>query len=255
MNVNPIKFDMRHAPKVTSSLVRLGGAGDGGYLVDTRAIENTKYVIGLGMFFDWRFEKDLAAKAGCMMEMHDYSVTNNRFRIWIFAGILRLLAGKINYSELYNRIMKYTEYKNLFSKTEHKHFKTKIGNSAVGTTNLTTVLSKRENVFLKVDIEGSEYEILDEIIKLQSSFSGIVIEFHDFWLHYEKIYDFLELIEMNVAHMHVNTAVIPNKDTGEGVIEITLTPYVSESVRTDIHALDEFIPGTEMYAEVMFDES
>ena len=33
--------------------------------------------------------------------------------------------------------------------------------------------------YLKVDIEASEYRILDDIIKHQNTFSGIAIEFHD----------------------------------------------------------------------------
>jgi FkbM family methyltransferase len=50
---------------------------------------------------------------------------------------------------------------------------------------------KHAPFFLKIDIEGSEYRILEEIIELQDFICGIVIEFHNIDLHEDKILSFI----------------------------------------------------------------
>ena len=42
-------------------------------------------------------------------------------------------------------------------------------------------------VFFKIDIEGSEYRILDDLINYQKVIEGLVVEFHNVDLHLEKI--------------------------------------------------------------------
>ena len=46
---------------------------------------------------------------------------------------------------------------------------------------LDTILKKIsiKKIFLKIDIEGDEYKILDQIIKNSENLTGLVIEFHN----------------------------------------------------------------------------
>ena len=50
---------------------------------------------------------------------------------------------------------------------------------------------KSNKIFLKIDIEGSEYRILDDLIRYQDLIKGLVIEFHNIDLHMEKILNFI----------------------------------------------------------------
>ena len=56
--------------------------------------------------------------------------------------------------------------------------------------------------FFKIDIEGSEYRILDDIIKFQDLISGLVIEFHDIDNHKEKIINFIKNFKLILCHIH-----------------------------------------------------
>ena len=57
-------------------------------------------------------------------------------------------------------------------------------------------------LFLKIDIEGSEYRILDDLIRYQDKITGLVIEFHNIDLHIEKILNFLKNFKLNLVHIH-----------------------------------------------------
>ena len=64
---------------------------------------------------------------------------------------------------------------------------------------------KLENlIFFKIDIEGSEYRILDELIDYQDKICGLIIEFHDIDLHREKINNFIKKFNLTLTHIHPN---------------------------------------------------
>ena len=59
-----------------------------------------------------------------------------------------------------------------------------------------------------MDIEGSEYEILDQLASANSSFSGIAVELHSFdeaHLEYADLFSDLHRY-FKVAHVHVNNS-------------------------------------------------
>jgi hypothetical protein len=87
----------------------------------------------------------------------------------------------------------------------------------------------REAVFLKMDIEGGEYDLLPDIIASaksgQRKFSGMCIEFHEIDSR-EK--EFLHLItelqsEFRIVHLHANNCVDIVGDF-PSVIEVSFAP-------------------------------
>lgn len=92
-----------------------------------------------------------------------------------------------------------------------------------------------KNVFLKVDIEGWEYRILDQLLKHPQSILGFVIEFHDVDLHQERIKDFISFLKSySVVHAHANNfgSIDPNGNPTS--LEITF-------VRIDL--VEGFLPN------------
>jgi ABC-type Mn2+/Zn2+ transport system ATPase subunit len=73
--------------------------------------------------------------------------------------------------------------------------------------------------FLKIDIEGSEYRILDDLIKLQKKLCGVVIEFHNIDLFLNKIKRFINLNKLQLIHIHANNVGILLNDNN--IIELT----------------------------------
>jgi hypothetical protein len=82
---------------------------------------------------------------------------------------------------------------------------------------------KYESVFFKIDIEGSEYRILDQLIFHQKKINSLVIELHDCDLHFDRIRDFIEKFELKLVHLHVNNYCSINKDLNPSVIELTFS--------------------------------
>lgn len=85
------------------------------------------------------------------------------------------------------------------------------------------------DVFVKMDIEGSEYRCLDDLLAFQHLISAFVVEFHDVDLHIDKIIDFVGAFELDIAHIHANNH---SPLTGDGlplVLEITFSRHGSFS--------------------------
>ena len=81
-----------------------------------------------------------------------------------------------------------------------------------------------KNTFFKIDIEGNEYRILDQLIKYQQYTTGLVIEFHNCDLHKELIKNFIKNYELQLVHIHVNNWALINKDNFPSSIEISFSP-------------------------------
>ena len=52
-------------------------------------------------------------------------------------------------------------------------------------------MNNKENIILKIDIEGDEYKILNTINKEQKKINLLIIEFHNISKKYNKIKKFL----------------------------------------------------------------
>ena len=76
-------------------------------------------------------------------------------------------------------------------------------------------------MFLKIDIDGSEYRILEELVELQNHFSALIIEFHDVDLNLKKISDFIEKFKLILTHIHPNNYGFLSHDNLPTVIECT----------------------------------
>ena len=198
-------------PKKEYDLIRLCQDNDGGYLVEKQSILRSNGLITLGLGYDWSFEKSYSDLTNNQIVCYDHTVNysgiKKRCRKFIASYLVRIFKPKYFlkrdfFSQLYKNIFLYRDYKKFFS---HKatHIEKRIGSGEGGIMlNEIIKINKKSLFFLKVDIEGSEYRILDEIIENQNIFSGIAIEFHDVDLHIELIKKFVENLNMELVHIH-----------------------------------------------------
>ena len=104
--------------------------------------------------------------------------------------------------------------------------------------NMSNILNI-EKCFIKIDIEGSEYRILNELIEYQNKLSGLIIEFHDVDLHLETIYNFIEKIELDLVHVHPqNPAPVINNIPSQLEITFSNSPKKISGKITLPHKLD-----------------
>lgn len=83
------------------------------------------------------------------------------------------------------------------------HFQSAIG-SGSNLIDLNTVFNRvnSNKIFLKIDIKGSEYRILEDLIKYQNNISGLVIEFHNIDLRMQRILEFIKNLNLKLIHIH-----------------------------------------------------
>lgn len=77
--------------------------------------------------------------------------------------------------------------------------------------------------FFKIDIEGSEYRILESLVNFSKDISGMVIEFHDVDLHLSRIEKFIKDINIELCHIHPNNYANTSKNGIPVSLELTFS--------------------------------
>ena len=226
-------------PDGAYELIRMGSDHDGGYLVDPKSIEQSNALIALGIGRNWSFEKDFLERKSVRIHAYDYSIG---LGYWIKHFLKRVLAVLIGrFSAPFDAVKLFLEFK-IFFKDSAVLYLEKVGTAPGCDTNLKKALDKldRAPLFLKVDIEGYEYQILEEIIRCKDDLTGLVIEFHSVSDNIEQIEDFINKIGITLIHIHPNN----NRLDEEGdpiAIERTFSknPTKLEDKFIHPHALDQ----------------
>tara|TARA_B100001094_G_scaffold85277_1_gene81661 strand:+ start:55 stop:804 length:750 start_codon:yes stop_codon:yes gene_type:complete len=226
-------------PDGAYELIRMGSDHDGGYLVDPKSIEQSNALIALGVGRNWSFEKDFLERKSVRIHAYDYSIG---LGYWIKHFLKRVLAVLIGrFSAPFDAVKLFLEFK-IFFKDSAVLYLEKVGTAPGCDTNLKKALDRldRAPLFLKVDIEGYEYQILEEIIRCKDDLTGLVIEFHSVSDNIEQIEDFINKIGITLIHIHPNN----NRLDEEGdpkAIELTFSknPTKLEDKFIHPHALDQ----------------
>jgi len=205
-------------------LVRIGPKFDGGYVIDKKSIVNTDIIITCGLNDDWQFEKSfLKINTKCIVEAYDHTI-DKKFWIERFKKDIKhfFLLKKIRLRKIID-IFKYLDYLRFF-KNHNKHHILKIGTENIYNKEITIdrILKNHQNVILKVDIEGDEYKILNQILDNSKKIKTLIIEFHDIHQNMDKIKDFIIISkELKLIHIHSNNYAGSNKDGDPNVVELT----------------------------------
>jgi hypothetical protein len=192
-------------PSLCRTLKRVGKDFDGGYVIDSRNIEISDCLIGLGMNDDWSFEEHFANLHKIPTYIFDGTVGQPRFIKNLILSIIRI----DNISLFFHWIKTIFKYY-FFFKGSTQHIRLLVddikGEEFISFHDLVEkyFLEEDKKVFLKIDIEGSEYRLLDHLVNISDKISGMVIEFHNVDLHIDKIIKFTNNFSLKLCHVHVN---------------------------------------------------
>lgn len=211
-------------------LVRMGQDYDGGYLVSQADIEQSEILIAMGINDDWSFEEDFLNRKKVPVYAYDASVGELQFFKRIIKSTLRILNLKI----FLHSVKVFFKYKKFFSQSNVHHIKKFVGLNSESEQHCTFLEVLKEtdskNIFLKIDIEGSEYRFLNDIIANDERISGMVVEFHDCDIHLKEIERFINELKLNLVHVHANNfAPIRLDDNLPLVLELTFSKYADLS--------------------------
>jgi hypothetical protein len=220
-------------PVANYELIRLGRSNDGGYLVGKNSIKNSEHLISMGLDLDWSFEEDFKKKKD---KINIICFDNNLDKKFILKKIVTqiiLIIFNQNLKYLISLIKNYINFNIFLRKVKYQKKKITYGD-------ISKIQNNINNIFFKIDIEGSEYRILDELIKIKNKITGIVIEFHDIDLHRLKIENFINNIGLKLIHIHPNNFGGIDKFGNPYLLELTFDkePIVLNVVNTLPHKYD-----------------
>ena len=217
------------APTLVEDLIRLGRDGDGGYVVQKAAVMKTKYLISLGICDDWSFEESFKRQIpGLPIDAYDFSVSTKTFANGIIKNIQKLITGRSSLKEVSRSIRILASYKRFFNGNT-RHFKERVHDTKTKKNDVTIeeIIQRApsQNIFLKMDIEGSEYRVIDEILKHSTSITGLAIEFHDTIPYRVMFVDAITklLDKFTIVHIHGNNYGRCGADGLPDVLEISFS--------------------------------
>jgi hypothetical protein len=183
-------------PRKNFLLKRLGKDNDGGYLIDPNSLNLSNTLISLGINDDWSFESDFFRKNS---KIKILCFDNKTSFLFLIKVLIKKILKFYHYGvvEIYRSFLKIFDY---FFFLKKNFLKKNI------TYNDLVKISKnvKPPFFLKIDIEGTEYRILDDLIKIQKKISGLVIELHSTDLFMNKIKSFIKKFKLELIHIHPN---------------------------------------------------
>lgn len=193
---------------VNSNKLRIGNERDGGYIVNDIIVNNTNKLISVGIGGEDQFELEWANKyPNTHIEAYDGTYPCN--------NLCHKFPDRIN--------------KNIFYVHHNVGYKEK-------QIPLNTVVDGKKRVLLKVDTEGGEYAMFDNVFFKDDSITGLILEVHD--LHepanQEKLANLILNNFSNLLLFHIhgnawggtfNLQLMPNKPHS---ITIPNFPHVAE---------------------------
>jgi len=215
------------APYEVDSLIRVGRSHDGGYVIPEPCARAVDTLVSFGVSTDWSFEEHFRRlNPRIALQTYDHTVSERIFRRRFERGLVKLALGRLSPRELSARFALWRAFR-AFQVGGAEHFEERICGRPERERDATLdkVFGRTESshVFLKIDIEGSEYGIIDDILRYADRIRGIVIEFHDTDKLREVFCHAVKTLQrcFEIVHVHGNNFGPVGRDDLPDVLEIT----------------------------------
>lgn len=255
-----------HLAPVHCDLVRLGNDGDGGYVIASDSLKNSQNLVSLGIASEWSFDSEfLRHQPRCGYLACDRS---SGFLVHAFSAVRALSRPKrgwlrscLGSARSAFRFLKLVPPVPVSARRRfiRKWVKAQIEDIErdIAFREVMSQLLPERGVFLKMDIEGGEYEIIPEIVQIEADypgrFCGLCIEVHDINSRESEFLDKMDslLQDFSIVHIHANNCV-PVKSDFPDVIEITLVPRSNARYQSRVSSLP--LDGLDFPNDPRFDE-
>lgn len=202
------------------NLVRVGKDYDGGYVVPEKALKSSDVLLGYGILDDISFEEGFSY----IYQKPSYGFDCTTTNIEIKNKLAHFIPECIGSSDDIQRGL-YTNSDKKFTSFDQQ---------------LDYLGLKNKKLFIKIDIEGNEYSVINDILKYSSNITGIAMELHfDNNLYQFKLAkDLINLIKKDFVLLHIHgNATARNVFTASNVqgkiprvIELT---YINKNLVTE----------------------
>ena len=203
----------RLRPVLRADLMRVGPPRDGGYVVPGDLVRSSEHLLALGIGDDWQFEAEFARVNPRVRVLGvDGSIGARRFARECAASLRGLLSSAARARRRHRAQLRRAAHYFWFFGWRHRHLRRMVGTASTPTTVTLASLfdslaaARPHGVFLKVDVEGAEYGLIDAIAARATAIGCLVIEFHRTSRHaaaFNAAMDTL-LRQFRVVHVHAN---------------------------------------------------
>jgi hypothetical protein len=255
-----------------TDLIRVGPKGDCGYVIPKSVAEKTNGMYSIGISTNWEFEVEMA-KRNPKLKISAFDRTSG-WTVFAFVGLRDLLRGDPSESEKMSaiaRLKSALHYLNLsvrfrifFSgrkKFDRKWVRESSSlKSEISFADSIQGLFDKDEVMLKIDIEGGEYELSESLIecikKNSKNINSVVMEFHDTRvrrIEFEYLVQGISSV-VPIVHIHGNNCVAVAPDGLPEVVEITFAKdcesNYSDSLSFPLAGLD--FPNDKSFPDLSF---
>jgi hypothetical protein len=231
--------DFQYLRPFKSELIRVGPKGDCGYVIPKSVAEKTNALYSIGISTDWEFEVEMA-KRNPQLRISAFDRTSG-WKVFAFVALRDLLRGdpsEIEKLSINSRVKSALHYLKLSIKfriffSGRKKFDRKwvrelsTSKSEVSFADSIQGLFDTDQVMLKIDIEGGEYELSESLIKCLNenlkNVNSVVMEFHDTRVRRTEFENLVRAISsvIPIVHIHGNNCAVVAHDGLPEVVEIT----------------------------------
>ena len=225
-------------------MIRIGNAGDGGYVIPARSLDAVEHLVSIGISDDWTFEEE-AARRSPAIRIDGYDRTSGSL-VFLYYGVrdlVSLMQGK-NPKKFSHRILKWLKlsyrFRVFWCRQHSFHRKwvvlSKESPKEIDLASVFARVPQSSILALKIDIEGNEYAmsqiVLEEITRRANQIQLVVMEFHNTITMRQEFLNFVESISklLAIVHIHGNNFGQIGQDGFPEVVEITFAAqqYVSD---------------------------
>lgn len=213
-----------YRPLMLDDLRRCGVRSDGGYVLSNRMITEADVLVSMGISTEWSFEEEiLRLRPGIRLVAVDGSVSAAHFRQRVFFSLASaaLQAAKGRAGVVGAQLKEARHYRQLrsdftafFHRPSRRFICEMIGEKGIASLDWPTLHTMVVNdsglpapkMLVKMDIEGSEYRVLPDVLAHAEHIAGLIVEFHDCDLLQVPLVKLLDSISgpFAIAHVHAN---------------------------------------------------
>lgn len=216
-------------PHAIDDLIRIGRPKDGGYVLPAKLAKDADCLLSFGVSTDWNFEKRFKhINHSAQIISYDHTVGKTIFLRQAIADLKHMFSGLagLRYSAWRWKVL--LDY--LVSGRVMTHHQARVVDQKrlaydASIDDIMNNASNFDKILLKMDIEGSEYEVIDSLMRYESRIIGMMIEFHDVATNRATFEHGVKTIQkyFDIVHIHGNNFCGLSADGLPDVLELTFT--------------------------------
>lgn len=237
--------------------VRMGSKYDGGYVLPKKVIFGTDILVTFGVSTNIDFEIDYqnkSQKSQIIMLDPFIGILNDLMRLSKrILGLTKPIKRHINlnrisedkvffrplYLEIFFRLSHWFKFYLFTMQDEISFLKKGIGSStnkiflSVDDFWSTFLLGEPKKILLKIDIEGNEYEIMDQLVSKLENVQCLLIELHDVNFKMQEVVKLIDQLRgagLFLVHIHGNNTDIADEYGVPNTLELS---FAKEKYLTD----------------------